>query len=209
VACCPASGRDGRCRRAVPAPDPAGPDPAAPDPAAPAPVAGDPAAPAPAREPDPDLVPGSGARWMLWLTRLRPSTRSRARATSSDRSGPRPAPSKPAPPAPAPGPAAPGPAETGPATPGPAPPGSWPSAPAKSVSPEASGGTIAPQSRHSTSPSRLTRCTLEHREHRSRSAVQSAASWHPGQIRIWLCSTTPRFHGLCPRLGSVCRTPHR
>lgn len=44
------------------------------------------------------------------------------------------------------------------------------------------GWPAQPQSRHSASPSRRTRCTLAHTEHRSRSEAQSKAPWQPGQI---------------------------
>src|ERR1017187_6392200 len=71
------------------------------------------------------------------------------------------------------------------------------------------GSRIRPQSRHSTWPSRRIRCTLLHLVQDSKSAVQPPDSWQAGQTSTsWSCRT-PRRHGLLPRSGSVCRTPHR
>ena len=123
------------------------------------------------------------------LTALRPSTRSSARATSSDSPPPWP-----------PSDCALGgePASTPSAEPEPA---------GSSGAPE--GGTTVPQSRHSTSPSRRTRCALPHRGHWSRSPAKSGATWHSGHTSTWQSRRTPRRHGLCPRPGSVCRAPQR
>ena len=71
------------------------------------------------------------------------------------------------------------------------------------------GSPTWPQSRHSTSPSRLTRRMLAQTWHLSRSATQSPADWQPGQISTWRSALTPRSHGLLPRSGSTCLVPHR
>ncbi|GIH90534.1 hypothetical protein Psi01_11640 [Planobispora siamensis] len=32
--------------------------------------------------------------------------------------------------------------------------------------------------------------------------------WQSGQMSTWVSWRTPRFQGLAPRTGSVCRAPH-
>ena len=71
----------------------------------------------------------------------------------------------------------------------------------QAASPEPSGGTIAPQSRHSTSPNLLTRCTLEHREQRSISDIQSTVSWHPGTDENLALPPHPAFPRALPAAG--------
>jgi hypothetical protein len=86
------------------------------------------------------------------------------------------------------------------------------SASPKVISPATAAGApagTAPQSRHSTSPSRRTRCTLAHSEQRSRSVIHSPSAWQAGQMSTWRSALTPRSQGLLPRSGSTCRVPHR
>ncbi|GGK63700.1 hypothetical protein GCM10010126_23810 [Planomonospora parontospora] len=45
-----------------------------------------------------------------------------------------------------------------------------------------------------------------HEEQVSRS--RSCTRWQSGQMSTWACRRTPRFQGLAPRTGSVCRAPH-